>query len=617
MTRFIALVWDDRDFDSVQQASSTRRLIMESLNWHSATDRAGLAVFVHPPESAQQRPIPLHQDAGIVLGTLFKRSSRSSERAERRSTITERQTNDMLRTRGRSLIESDWGSYILFLRRAAEHAISVLRGPAGTLPCYYATHDRCCIFVSDTADFLWLCKGRFSINWDCIRAQAAAGDYITRETGLCEMAAVISGECLDIRAGKITIRPYWNPTTLAGNTIDDFVEAAALLRSETLRCVGAWASVHDTVLLLLSGGFDSSVVLSCLRRSHNRTRVVAVNFYSPGPGDERRFARSMATRTDTTLEEIPSNLNINLREFLDCALTPSPVLNFSAFDVEPVMHALARTWNATAIFTGETGDDVFGRAPGPEALAEVLQGRDHIHRFPGASMDYAELTRISVWHAMRLAYQYTQWVRRIGTWSVYHHRHLVGDSNENYLISARAVSEYESMMGRFSHPWFKEAEGMPLGKVMLIYSLIKATSSVCHSPFGAAGDAPTLSPLVSQPLLETTLRVPSYMHYLRAESGAVARAAFRSALSPDVLDRGCGKGIPAAWARSLLEGNTAFLRDLLLDGVLAQKGILDRQKTQTLLSKGISKARVGIADLIRQIYIETWLRRWSREGARL
>ncbi|WP_116810934.1 asparagine synthase-related protein [Steroidobacter cummioxidans] len=616
MVRFLAIVANHLYQQSMQWASSLHQRMKDAAAWEALTDHGGLTVYVHRTCDSSRQSIALYQNAGVILGTLFKRSTDVSD-SERRWMIEARQTMDILRTNGRSLLQTDWGSYLLFLRCPEEHTIRVLRGPAGTLPCYYLTYHRCVVLVSHTADLLWLCPDSLSINWDSIRAQAAAGDYLTHETGLREVAAVLSGECLAIHDGKVTHHSYWNPCTLCTDPVPDLADAAALLRRETRRCVSAWASLHESVLLLLSGGLDSSIVLSCLRTASTRTRVIAVNFYSEGAGDERRFARSMAERTSTELQEIPSQLSIDLRDFLHCSLTPSPVLNFTAFDVEPTMQRMARRHNATAILTGETGDDVFGHAPAPEALSELLQHSAQMLRFFSAAMDYAELTRISVWRAMQLAYRSLKWSRRIGVWSVYRHRNLVGQSHEDSLASQEALRAYEAMIPRYTHPWFKAAERMPLGKAMLIYSIIKITSSMTHSPFCETDGVPMMTPLASQPLLEAALRIPSHTHFSGAENGAVARAAFRADLSPQVLNRGTGKGTPAAWARSLLDHNATVLGDLLLEGLLVQQGVLDRSKIQSLLSKEVSRTRVGMAELIRQIYMEIWLRRWARAGARL
>jgi asparagine synthase (glutamine-hydrolysing) len=617
MTQFLALIWDDREAESLASAARVRQNVCSRPDWSTLTDHTGLAVYVHHPQGSTHGSIALRPDVGTILGTLFKRATGSDRSVERTRSFGERETADIVSTEGRSLIDTHWGSYLLFLRRPEKHHINVLRGAAATLPCYYLTHDRCTLLASNVADFLWACGPRLSINWDCIRAQATAGDYLTHETGLSQVATLISGECLEIEGGQAIHRAYWNPAHLLADPIPDFADATRLLYEETHRCVRAWASLHDAVLLLLSGGLDSSIVLSCLRRQPTSTRTVAVNFYSEGAGDERCFARDMAAHTDTPLEEIPSNLNIDLRDFVQCALTSDPVQNFTAFDVEPVMREQARRCNATVIFTGEAGDDVFGHAPSPEALTELLQHPAQVHRFFGASLDFAELTRLCVWRSMYLAYRHLKWFRHTRTWSVYRRRKLAGQSQEGSLVSHTAIHAYEDMIGRFIHPWFKDAQELPLGKAMLIYSIIEATSSVSHSPFSQPGDVPMMSPLISQPLLEVALRIPSHLHFSGAENGAVARAAFRSALSPLVLNRGTAKGAPASWARRLLDHNSDFLRELLLEGMLVQRGILDPTKIQALLSCDLSRTRVGMAELIRQVYIELWLRRWVAHGARL
>jgi asparagine synthase (glutamine-hydrolysing) len=615
MTRFVAFVWDERDAEALAQASMIRQSLIDAQGWVCVTDRAQLALYMPHPSVARTPPIHLYQEAGIILGTLFNRAAYADHGTEPLRLITEHETREIVRTQGRSVIDRHFGSYVLFLRHPEEHRISIVRGPLGTLACYYLIHRRLTILVSHTADLQWLSPGSLSINWDSIRAQAAAGDYLTRETGLSAVTAMISGECLDIHEGRATHRSYWSPSHHCVDRIASLPEAADLLRRETQSCVGAWARSHDTILLLLSGGLDSSIVLSCLRRTTAHARVIAVNFYSDGAGDERRFARCMAAHAQTPLEEIASNLHIDLRQLPPCALTASPVLNFTAFDVEPVMRGLAQHWNATALFTGEGGDDVLGHASMSEALAELLQHPRRMHRLFGASLDYAELTRISVWRALRLALHPLPW-RRAPSWSVYRHRQLTGHGRASSLLTDAAAAQYETMIDRFVHPWFNDARALPLGKTMLVYSIIKATSSVSRSPFDDANEYSMISPLMSQPLIEAALRIPSDLHFFGAQNGAVARAAFRADLCPEVLERGTAKGTPASWARSLLDHNAAFLKTLLLEGHLARAGILDRTKLNALLSQEVSRSRIGIAELIRQLYIELWLRRWADAGVR-
>jgi asparagine synthase (glutamine-hydrolysing) len=151
---------------------------------------------------------------------------------------------------------------------------------------------------------------------------------------------------------------------------------------------------------------------------------------------------------------------------------------------------------------------------------------------------------------------------------------------------------------------------MPFGRTMLIYSLISVTSTWTHSAFGGADAPVTIMPFASQPLVEAFCTIPSHLHFARAENGAVARKAFGTMISEDVLKRGIGKGTIDLWLQDLIPRNREFLQELMLDGVLVREGILDRDKIAAMISGAVSTSLVGTEDLVVQLYIESWLRRW-------
>ena len=60
------------------------------------------------------------------------------------------------------------------------------------------------------------------------------------------------------------------------------------------------------MLLGLSGGFDSAVVLGCLSHSPARPRITCLNqFAAASHEDEREYARAAAVRAGVTLLEVP------------------------------------------------------------------------------------------------------------------------------------------------------------------------------------------------------------------------------------------------------------------------------------------------------------------------
>ncbi|HSZ10445.1 MAG TPA: asparagine synthase C-terminal domain-containing protein [Steroidobacteraceae bacterium] len=614
MFSYISFVWNPEQSSATDLVNNFRRKLQtRETSWKSVFDDSGLTVFCSSNGHHDGDVIPLHGRHGVAVGTLFATNDSPTDVCATRTTkLGERRTKEIADTAGRSLIASHWGSYVLFLKRPELRCVTILRGPVSPLPCFWVLVGGVRIFFSSVDDCLDLGIAPLSINWDCVLAQAAGGDYLTHETGIKEISTVLCGEAFEFSASGSSQRLYWNPASLSpSSTAEDLIEAANLMRAQTQLCINAWASPHDTILLELSGGLDSSIVLACLRRAQTRPNVISVNFYSRGAGDERRFARSMTDPHGLELIEMESDAALDFRTFLNCALTANPVLNFSAYDAEPKLIRIAGERKATAIFTGEIGDDIFGHSPSPEVLTECLATYGFSLRTLLAAIDYAELTRVSLWRALNQAIQYRRWQKRTSYWSFYRYRHWLRYSNERYLISKDAVNNYERSLSRWIHPWFQNVQDMPAGRAMLIYALIMATSTWSHSPFGGSSRNLFKSPIASQPLVEAFARITSCLHFAGGENGAVAREAFRLQLSDMVLERGTGKGTPELWIRDLVESNRSFLRELLLGGILVGRNILDKKKTEEILSRDVTKTHVGVGELIRQLYIESWLRRWT------
>lgn len=618
MMRFVCLVWDVSDPSASEAANVvTLRLRGAKGSWSPAFETPGLAVHCSAQLSDGPLATKLADKRGIVLGTLFESSRTSNNSPPVRPThFGTKDTRAVALSHGRSLIKSHWGSYVLFLNAHDGRGAVVLRGPMTTIPCFVSRFHNVTVFFSEVEDYLMLRLGRASINWDCISAQSAGGDFLAEETGISEIAALSSGEAMEIKNESHVRNLYWSPAAITVDQIDDEVEAAMALRESTQLCVDSLVSNQKTVILQFSGGLDSSILLACLRKAPSRPHVIAVNFWNRQSGDERMFAESMARKTASELLVLERNPKLDLRGILDCARTATPVLHFSAYDIEPRLIRLAHERNGTSIFSGEYGDDIFGHARGPEILAEALNSYGIGQRFLSAAADYAELDRTSIWTAIRVAARYRKWQRLTPYWSYFRYKQFIGFGARHSLATAEAALAYERSLPRFIHPWLRDVRATPAGRAMLIYSLVTATSSLTHSPFGGVDSTMFVSPFASQPLVETFCKIPSRFHYRKAENGAVARAAFRNELSAEVMGRGTGKGSVDLWIQDLLPHNRTFLEDFLTDGILAKQGIIDKNKLQATLSGTVNKSGVGVAELIIHCYIEAWLRRWTGSDVR-
>jgi len=368
MFRYIIVSWNVNNASDCGAASSIRRRIQRSeVDWRPAMDRPGMYVACVDRQLSSGAAILVNDWRGVILGTLFRSPGNPcSSRPTSLRHLSAGDSEEILRSKGRSLVSNFWGYYVAALHYPENASAVVLRGPGSPLACFHVEQGTVIVFFSCLDDCIDLEITPLSINWDSITAQVIGGDYLTNETAIEEIDSVECGESIQCNSCGSSTHVYWDPRLfLEQRTLATFDEAARDVRRTTEYCVSALSSSHESILVKLSGGLDSSLVLSSLSRAPHSPSITAVNYHSRGSGDERRFARSMAAAVDCRLIERARNQQLDLRRFLDCNRTARPVLNFSAPDVEARNISLARELNATAIFDGEFGDNIFGSHPGP------------------------------------------------------------------------------------------------------------------------------------------------------------------------------------------------------------------------------------------------------------
>jgi asparagine synthase (glutamine-hydrolysing) len=573
-------------------------------------------------EFSNDSAILLHDQRGAIFGKLYPYPTSPEARlSSPLQSVSRDHSENIVQSMGRSLISQYWGYYVAVLRYPERQSALVMRSPVSPLACFHMRLGTLNIFFSYLEDCAALKLAPLSINWDSITAQVVGGDYLTRETGIREIESLECGEAVECSSSGCIDHVYWDPHSfLRDRSLDSFPEATRVIRHAVDHCVNALSYGHDHILVNLSGGLDSSIILSALGRSPHRPVLTAVNYYSRGCGDERNYARSMARSVNCRLVEYPRNDGLDLRRLNDCNFTVRPVLNFSAPDVEARTTALARESKASAIFNGELGDNIFGRAPGPGVLVECIRQNGYGRQFLRLAMDYSMLVKQSFWQTLASTHRERQSItknRDFGALRRMQQRYGVEGAGSLILASAESQERHEINMDRFLHPWLKQARELAPGSDRLLFGLIAVTSPLYHSPFADSTDPLLVSPLIAQPLVEIALRMPSYLHCRSGQDRAVARKAFADVLPFDVLHRGLGKGGPDLWARDVLECNSEFMRDFLANGILVRRGLVDRTKLETVLSHRIAKSTAMVGDIFAKLYIEAWLRKFQQlESAR-
>jgi asparagine synthase (glutamine-hydrolysing) len=602
--RYVAFLWDRACDDARMMTEALgQRLKESSPKWAQVLLNPGLSLFVFESPFTCYRPHLLDNGCGAVLGVLFDRRHPQLKSARPNGFFDSKATRAIVRSGGRDLIEKYWGRYIAFLDDSLENVRTVLRDPIGDIQCYHAQVGGIHLYFSSIRDFLHLGLQRPTVNWEHLALRVITGDAWADESALNEIECIRPGERVGHNGERIWREYYWHPFIPARLPWTQEMDAtAAELRATIRSCTSAWASLHTNALHVLSGGLDSSIVLSCLAATPARERVVCLNFRTlDTDSDERSYARLATDRARCELVEIEREPRVELERIFDCEPTTGPQhVVMRGLEVQPLISLAARERNATAVFSGDGGDIVFFR--GWPELAVVDYAR---HRGIGAgwvrhAYGAALPSQLSVWHLLGNAVRYGTLRRPWDIWKLVF---------KNYrLVTAEVVRSARKDLD-FLNPWNVPVADIPPGK--LLHAFGATRPSLFRNPLTTTGpQLDFINPLVCQPVVELCLRIPTYLHAQEGKDRAVARAAFASDLPREIVTR-VWKGTADRHLQELLARNLKLVREVLLDGGLVKARIVDRKRLEKAISPGSLGSVSHATEVFGYFCAEAWLRQWS------
>ena len=118
------------------------------------------------------------------------------------------------------------------------------------------------------------------------------------------------------------------------------------------------------------------------------------------------------------------------------------------------------------------------------------------------------------------------------------------------------------------------------------------------------------SPLMSQPLMELCLAIPTWLWCEGGLNRSVARRAFADALPPSILTRTAKAG-PDSYIRAIFDRNRQAVRHSLMDGLLARQGLLDLPAVEQALGIDAYTGDSIIYRLLDLAEAEHWARAWQ------
>ena len=601
MFRYVAFVWNEQDAAARESARALlQRHAAAAGDWRVALRGNGAEVRYAGADGGSSAAYTLAEGGGVVLGTLFARSQEGMSTAAP-TALGAADSRVMMDTNGRHLIESFWGRYVAFLHDAPAGATWVLRDPSGGMPCYLVRCRGVDVYFSWIEDVLDLLDAPLEVNWPYLIAAVCFLREHSHGTALREVTQVLAGECVETRAGASKRIFYWDPLQIANtDVIEDLGEAVAAMRHCVRDAIHAWASRYRHLLLSLSGGLDSSIVLACLKDAPSRPRVTCFHYYPLGADlDERAYARAAAATAGLELLERPRDSSFSLQPLLAIPRAPEPThytyfLEHSRLDAQ-----LAAERGADAVVIGYGGDQLFYQERAQWAPGDFLHRRGPRPGVLRVALDAAQMDQISIWRVLRDA---------VSSYLAHQRWTVLQEAGRMRPLLQPAVIEQARRSAGFLHPLLRHPRGAPSGKLWHAHQISQPFDF--YDPLARKGDAERISPLFSQPVMELCLRIPTYVLTDGGWDRAVARRAFYDDLPPEVRNRRHKGGIEEH-LRLTLEHNRGFLRELLLDGALVRQGVVDRSRLAEVLSGRATRIAAGPGELLEYAGVEAWLRCWD------
>lgn len=551
--------------------------------------QAGLKAFVNSDCCCLSEP-----DRGLVVGTLFHRHGVAEQ-------IVSSSSLDWATVGGSSgdiLFQSVWGGYVAAIVDSG--GITIARDPSATFACYFARQRDLLAFASDAELLVQAGFADGAIDWQGLVRDFFSAGVPSASTSLLGIEELLPGFRLRWPS-PCEQQSCWSPWNFVREAAGE--EAGPERLARTVRhSIAAWAKNRGPLLLSLSGGLDSSVVACSLAAAGAETFCLTMYDEEDSGGDERAYARALSAHLDLPLIERPYRLDaIDLQEPLAPHL-PRTKDRTQALAYERAHLEIAQEIGADAFVTGNGGDSVFGYSQSAAPIIDRFlvegAGRGSLETI----LDVCRQTGCSLIDAAASA------------WRLARRPPCYRCLPNPLFLSQAAIGQWADR--DLDHPWLDAPAGALPGKVAHIASILRVQQSMEPS---RSRYLQVINPLMSQPIVETCLQVPSWKWRSGGIDRSLLRRAFLSDL-PAVIARRRVKGGPSHFAARIVDTFRSSIRERLIEGHLASEGILDAADIERALAgerQCTPEERVRLLEFVAaEAWIDSWLRGWRRTQLR-
>jgi len=527
--------------------------------------------------------IPGH---GLLIGQIFTKDGQSISQPLDIDGSTRELTD--------RLLHDTWGDYLAVLvDRGDSSAITLLRDPSGAVPCVYSLADGEGFITSDIGLAVDLGLYRKEVNWQAVSHCLNFPYLKTARTALKHVSELLPGCMLTCRGKDVSASPAWSPWRFVEKGVrhKDPRVAAEDVRAAVSNVVNSLSMGGDRFVVELSGGLDSSIVAACLRNASLRATFCTLVMPMAGT-DERPYARLVTDALGQELFAVEVGFDNVHVEFPVPRSSVIPVLGIPQNAINEAWKAAGNLYDVDAFFSGAGGDTVFcylkTAAPATDAFRErgVMAGIAAIE-------DLAALHRCTVFKAGRLALKKML------------HRPRTAWKEDRTLLNPSCTATTSE-----HHPWLDPPPDALPGDREKIHDLIGNQLFRDAAPRGVGRSMHF--PLLSQPVMEACLKVPTWMWIADGRNRAIARQAFADLLPRGILDRR-SKGSYTGHMAAIYVRNKPKMREFLEEGQLRAHDLLDRSAVANFFANDLAPQDLSFLRILDLCAAENWARQQGHD----
>ncbi|WP_425982958.1 asparagine synthase-related protein [Brevundimonas sp. TWP1-2-1b1] len=557
---YVVIDQDGADRDRPEWVEAVRQLL--AAGWRKALDINGMIIFLGPDSPLKVTQV--HRQHFLIGDWRGGDEFLSTLIALHRSDAALAQ----------AVVSQGWGRYVL-VWRGDDGDLRLLRDPSGALDCICWRYGASWVATSQPPEALnAVFPDDLAIDWTVLGEIIGAVNLASDHLALTGLHAVTPGSLARL-AHSVTQEAIWTPARFAA-TVRDWDDRPEALVGVVDRTVAALVEGHNRIVTEISGGLDSAIVAASLVANGGAPKSRFVNYFDDQPeGDERAFARAAAHTLGVDLEEVHKPVAALTRQQFDpLGQSVRPALHGIDMVYDAEMAGRARKVRATGLLTGQGGDAVFFQSPDPLVVADRFRREGLRGLNPGYVASVARWTRHSVWTIAR---------------------HSLFPKPRPPATTRR-------------HRWVEGAEALPPAKARQVLQL--ANCQTFWSDCLRARSATLLHPLLTQPVMEHCLAIPTDCLTRGARDRGLARIAFEDRLPPSITERR-DKGDLSRFYASVVRQSVDVVTDLLVEGRLAEKGLISTDDFDKALSDAHLIWDPATNRFLILGAIEVWARSWE------